>query len=165
MPATFGLAAANHVLCKLAQYPLEYLPGQTRFRPQFYGQVVNQLVAVESRIRNNLPGLKVPVSEADAGYIVEEVFGGKSVVSGLSTRLALVRWQKPRGEFIDKRTPGQNNSLLRMNELVCMTKEEAAKHEKEVLMGGKMPGEVWDGKVVEAVRAKMEEEEKYERFR
>ncbi|KAK6336227.1 hypothetical protein TWF696_001790 [Orbilia brochopaga] len=92
MPATFGLAAANHVLCKLAAYPLEYLPGNTRFRPQFYGQVVNLLLAVESRIRNNIPGLKVPVSEADAGYVMEEVFASRSVVSGLTNRLQLVRW-------------------------------------------------------------------------
>ncbi|KAF3907807.1 hypothetical protein ABW21_db0208538 [Orbilia brochopaga] len=92
MPATFGLATANHILCKLAAYPLEYLPGNTRFRPQFYGQVINLLLAVESRIRNNVPGLKVPVSEADAGYVMEEVFASRSVVSGLTNRLQLVRW-------------------------------------------------------------------------
>ncbi|KAL1606518.1 hypothetical protein SLS60_003923 [Paraconiothyrium brasiliense] len=167
MPAIFGLAVANHVILAISGYPQEYLPSKNR--DSMYDGILGSLQGSEGRIAKdfgyNQEGLRIPITKDDVGYLIEEVYHGKSVVSGLSTRLALVRWQKPTGYFIDKRTPGQNNSLLKMNELVCMTKEEAGKHEKEVLRGGKMPGEVWDGKVVEAVREKMEEESKYERFR
>ncbi|KAK6504306.1 hypothetical protein TWF506_002510 [Arthrobotrys conoides] len=188
MPATFGLAAANHVLCKLAEYPLEYLPGQTRFRPQFYGQVVNQLVAVESRIRNNLPGLKVPVSEADAGYIVEEIFGGKSVISGLGNRLQLVRWYSPIGSRFDDGTTGETTNgevnekeiknrmqkvgvgvdgaiFLKLSDLVVMTKEEVKIHEKRVLVGGESPVTVWGQEVQDLVEKKWKQERAFSQWR
>ncbi|KAK6335899.1 hypothetical protein TWF730_003273 [Orbilia blumenaviensis] len=195
MPATFGLAAANHVLCKLAEYPLEYLPSQTRFRPQFYGQVINQLVAVESRIRNNLPGLKVPVSEADAGYILEEVFGGKSVISGLGNRLHLVRWYSPEAtyktRFEDGSTITNNNNtssepvneretklrlqkvgvgidgaiFLKLSDLVVMTKEEVKIHEKRVLIGGEDPAVVWGRDVQETVEKKWAVERAFSKWR
>ncbi|RVD84611.1 uncharacterized protein DFL_006352 [Arthrobotrys flagrans] len=188
MPATFGLAAANHVLCKLAEYPLEYLPGQTRFRPQFYGQVVNQLVAVESRIRNNLPGLKVPVSEADAGYIVEEIFGGKSVISGLGNRLHLVRWYSPIGSRFDDGTTGETTNgevdemeikkrmqkvgvgidgaiFLKLSDLVVMTKEEVKIHERRVLIGGESPVAVWGQEVQDLVEKKWKQEKAFSQWR
>ncbi|KAK6505698.1 hypothetical protein TWF481_007590 [Arthrobotrys musiformis] len=183
MPATFGLAAANHVLCKLAAYPLEYLPSQTRFRPQFYGQVVNQLVAVESRIRNNLPGLKVPVSEADAGYILEEVFAGKSVISGLGNRLHLVRWYSPLGTTFDDAIPAEIDEkevkqkmqnigvgidgaiFLKLSDLVVMTKEEVKIHEKRVLIGGENPATVWGKDVQELVEKKWKQEEAFSHWR
>ncbi|EPS39681.1 hypothetical protein H072_6516 [Dactylellina haptotyla CBS 200.50] len=188
MPATFGLAAANHVLCKLAEYPLEYLPGQTRFRPQLYPQVVNQLLAVESRIRNNVPGLKIPISEADAGYILEEVFNGKSVVSGLGNRLQLVRWSPLiGGRFEDGSTgtegvgPVDEKAVkkkmenigvgvggavsLKLEELVVMTREEIKIHEKRVLVGGESPEAVWGSEVQKLVERKWREERPYAQWR
>ncbi|KAF3919566.1 hypothetical protein ABW20_dc0102679 [Dactylellina cionopaga] len=189
IPATFGLVAANHVICKLANYPLEYLPGQTRFRPQFYGQVVNALVAVESRIRNNKPGLKVPVSEADAGYVLEEVFGGKSAVSGLRNRLQLVRWYSPLGgRFEDGSIGSEGNGgevdeedvkkkletvgvgidgaiFLKLTDLVVMTKEEVKVHEKRVLLGGEHPEVVWGKDVQEGVEKRWKEERTFEQWR
>ena len=167
MPAIFGLAVANHVILAISGYPQEYLPSKNR--DSMYDGILGALQGSEGRIAKDFgftaEGLRIPITKDDVGYLIEEVYHGRSVISGLSTRLALVRWKKPQKDFIDDRTPGQNNTLLKMNELVCMTKEEAAKHEKEVLRGGKEPEEVWDGKVVEVVRGKLEEESRYERFR
>ncbi|KAK6540819.1 hypothetical protein TWF694_008207 [Orbilia ellipsospora] len=187
MPATFGLAAANHVLCKMAEYPLEYLPAATRFRPQFYAQVVNGLLAVESRIRNNLPGLKVPITETDAGYIVEEVFKGRSVVSGLGNRLQLVRWYpllpgkfedgNPGGEAgvvdevqvkkrLEKVGVGVDGALfLKLQDLVVMTKEEVKVHEKRVLIGGESPAVVWGEDVQAEVEKRWKEERAFSQWR
>ncbi|KAF3928206.1 hypothetical protein AA313_de0206593 [Arthrobotrys entomopaga] len=187
MPATFGLAAANHVLCKLAEYPLEYLPAATRFRPQFYAQVVNGLLAVESRIRNNLPGLKVPITEADAGYILEEVFKGRSVVSGLGNRLQLVRWYPlVPGKFEDGITGGEAGVVdevqvkkrletvgvgvdgavfLKLQDLVVMTKEEVKIHEKRVLIGGESPAVVWGEDVQTLVEKRWKEERAFSQWR
>ncbi|KAF3940509.1 hypothetical protein ABW19_dt0206908 [Dactylella cylindrospora] len=189
MPATFGLTAANHVLTRLAKYPLEYLPANTRFRPQFYGQVVNQLLAVESRIRNNIPGLKVPVSEADAGYIMEEIFAGRSVVSGLTNRLHIVRWypilgsryddgvtgmEEHPGKFDEKEAKKRMEKVgvgvdgavwLKLTDLVVMTKEELKVHEKRVLVGGEHPAKVWGADVQELVEKKWKEERMFAKWR
>jgi hypothetical protein len=168
MPAIFGLAVANHVILEITGYPHEYLPSKSR--DKMYDGILGALQGSEEKLarhygHENIQGLKIPITQDDVGYLVEEVYRGRSVVSGLSTRLCLVRWNKPTGDFIDKRTPGQKNSLLRMNELVCMTKEEAAKHEKEVLKGDKRLEDLYDEKVLEGVKRKMEEEERFERFR
>lgn len=167
MPAIFGLAVANHVILSISGYPHEYLPAKNR--DSMYDGILGSLQGSEGRIAKdfgfNSEGLKIPITKDDVGYLIEEVYNGRSAISGLSTRLALVRWEKPKEYFIDKRTPGQNNSLLKMNELVCMTKEEATKHEKEVLKGHKTPEEVWGAKIAQAVQRKTEDEERYERFR
>jgi hypothetical protein len=135
-----------------------------------YHGILGALQGSEERLARTLfnedaQGLKIPVTQGDVGYLVEEVYNGRSVISDLSTRLVLTRWKKPKTNFMDKRTPGQTNSLLRMNELVLMTKEEATKHEKKVLKGDKRLKEVYDADILEKVSKLMEEEERYERFR
>lgn len=167
MPAIFGLAVANHVILEITGYPHEYLPSKSRDR--MYDGILGALQGAEDRVARQFgfdsQGLKIPITGGDVGYLVEEVYHGRSIISGLFTRLCLSRWDKPKGDLIDRSTPGQIVSRLQMKELVCMTKEEAAKHEKEVLKGDKMPEDLYSAKIVEAVRLKMEEEEKFERFR
>lgn len=167
MPAIFGLAVANHVILETAGYPHEYLPSKSR--DKMYDGILGTLQGAEERLARSIgydaQGLKIPIAQDDVGYLVEEVYHGRSVISGLSTRLCLIRWNKPNEDFIDKRTPGQKNSLLQMKELVCMTKEEAAKHEKEILKGDKKLEDLYDKKIIDAVRLKLKEEEAFERFR
>ncbi|KAF2112625.1 hypothetical protein BDV96DRAFT_153791 [Lophiotrema nucula] len=167
MPAIFGLAVANHVILEITGYPHDYLPAKSR--DKMYDGILGALQGSEERLAKSrgyeFQGLRIPLTQDDVGYLVEEVYHGRSVVSGLSTRLCLIRWNKPVEDFVDNRTPGQRNSLLQMKELVLMTKEEATKHEKEVLKGDSVPEDLYDRKVVDVVRLKMKEEEKYERFR
>jgi tRNA threonylcarbamoyladenosine dehydratase len=166
MPAMFGLCVANHVILEVTGYPHEYLPSKSR--DKMYDGILGALQGSEERLArvrgHEAQGLRIPITQDDVGYLVEEVYHGRSIISGLSTRLCLARWNKP-ADFIDTRTPGQNNSLLRMNDLVLMTKEEAAKHEKEVLNGEKTAEELYNEKTVDSVRLKMLEEQKFERFR
>ena len=167
MPAIFGLAVANHIILEIAGYPHDYLPSKSR--DKMYDGILGLLQGAEERIARSFgfesQGLKIPFTQDDVGYLVEEVYHGRSVVSGLTTRLCLCRWIRPKGNFIDKRTPGQNNSLLQMKELVLMTKDEAAKHEKQVLKGEKVPEDLYEAEVVDTVRRMMEEEQRFERFR
>ncbi|KAF2015488.1 hypothetical protein BU24DRAFT_421794 [Aaosphaeria arxii CBS 175.79] len=167
MPAIFGLAVANHVILELTGYPHDYLPAKSR--DKMYDGILGALQGFEERLAKHngfdAQGLRIPLTPEDVGYLVEEVYHGRSVISGLATRLCLVRWHRPSEDFIDKRTPGQKNSLLQMNELVCMTKEEAVKHEKKVLMGRKAPEDLYDRRVVDAVNRKMLEEEAFSRYR
>ena len=129
-------------------------------RSKLYSEVWANLAGLESRLRGNAKGIRVPLSENDIGYIVEEVFRGKSVISGHSTRLALTRWEKISGE-----AKGEEDYPLRIEDLVLMTKEEAAKHEREVLKGDKSPEDVWPRQALERVQTARREEAMYRPYR
>lgn len=168
MPAIFGLAAANHVLLELAGYPRAYLP--SRAREKMYDGMHGALQGSEERLAKGetggpVIGLRLPLTVDDVGYLVEEVYAARSVVSNVPTRLALVRWKRPSGGTIDGSVEGQKVAKLKLRDLVCMTKEEATKHEREVLKGERSAEEVWGEEVVKRVEAKLEEEKSYERFR
>ncbi|KAF5848403.1 hypothetical protein GGP41_005754 [Bipolaris sorokiniana] len=135
-----------------------------------YDGILGALQGAEERLARALfsedpLGLKIPITQDDVGYLVEEVYNGKSIISGLSTRLILSRWRKPTESFVDQSTPGQKNSQLKMRDLVLMTKEEASKHEKEVLKGEKSLEELYSAETIERVNKRMAEEERFERFR
>ncbi|TKA73563.1 hypothetical protein B0A49_04091 [Cryomyces minteri] len=169
MPALFGLCAANHVLLALAAYPPPAYLSHKR-RDKLYDAILAALQGLEERLARaagtDATGLRLPVTPADVAYLVEEVYRGRSAVSLLPTRLALVRWRKPPpGGLVDARTPGLKRSTLRLRELVCMTKEEAVRHEAQVLRGESEAEEVWDGEAVRRVEERMREEEAFERFR
>jgi hypothetical protein len=105
------------------------------------------------------------VSVNDVGYVVEEVFRGKSALSGIPTRLALVRWRKPQGKTLRLGVQGQKSSEVKLSDLVCMTKEEAVVHEREVVRGSKTPEEMYDKETVALVEGRIAEEVRYEKYR
>ncbi len=127
-----------------------------------YEGMLAQLQGLEERVAKHHGfdpvGLRIPVTADDVGYLVEEVYHGRSVVSGLASRLALARWRKPSGDWVDKHTPGQRADKLELCELVCMTKDEMLKHEQVVLKEGKSPEEAYDGTVVALVERRMKQE-------
>ncbi|KAI9731848.1 MAG: hypothetical protein M1818_007713 [Claussenomyces sp. TS43310] len=183
MPAIFGYTAANHVITQLAGYPT--VLGEAKGRDKMYDSILAQLQAAEERLARtttmaspkqqqqeptgrgdfDAQGLRIPISAADVGYVVEEIWRGRSALSRLPTRLALVRWRRPRGPTVDVSVPGQKSGLLRLDDLVCMTKEEAAVHEREVLRGDRTPESMYDADVVALVEARLREEKGYERYR
>jgi hypothetical protein len=162
MPAVFGLCVANHVMLETSGYPHDYLISKAR--DKMYDGILAQLQGLEERVAKHHGfdpvGLRIPVTADDVGYLIEEVYHGKSVISGLASRLALARWRKPVGDWIDKRTPGQKADKLELSGLVCMTKDEMLKHEQVVLKDGKALEDVYDQSTVALVemRVKMERE-------
>lgn len=169
MPAVFGYACANYVILKITGYPCEDFPAKGR--DKMYDGILAQLQGNEEKlVRATVPGedaqgLKLGVSVTDVGYLVEEVFRGRSALSGIPTRLALVRWRKPQESTIQLGVPGQKSSTVRLKDLVCMTREEAAVHEREVIRGSKTPEEMYDKETVALVEARIAEEIRYERYR
>lgn len=109
-------------------------------------------------------GLKIPINIGDVAFLTEEVYRGRSVVTGLSTRLALLRWRKPTASTLIN-IEGQKSSDVRLSDLVCMTKEEATRHENEILKGGKKPEDIYDQATVEKVEELLKEAAKYEKYR
>jgi hypothetical protein len=113
-------------------------------------------------------GLKVPITPGDISFLVEEAFRGRSAVTGIPTKLMLVRWKKPQETILVRIGEGsaeQKSSNLRLRDLVCMTKEEAVRHQKEVLQGDKSLEDLYDPEVIELVEARQKEAEEYERYR
>jgi tRNA A37 threonylcarbamoyladenosine dehydratase len=170
MPAVFGLCVANHVMLSLTSYPGhgEYLA--SKGREKMYDGILAQLQGLEERLARAIykpdsgfdtQGLRIPVNSDDVGYLVDEVYRGRSVVSGLAARLALVRWRKPQGDWVDTHTPGQKATRLDLGELVCMTKDEMLQHEKLVLKGDLSPEEAYGAEVAALVEQRREEEKGY----
>lgn len=109
-------------------------------------------------------GLKIPITIADVGFLTEEIFRGRSAVTGLSTRLALLRWHKPESSTLIN-IEGQKSSNVKISDLVCMTKEEATRHENEILKGDKKLEDVYDKETIEKVEELLKESAKYEKYR
>ena len=135
-----------------------------------YDNILATLQGLEERLAKHEVvaslGLRIPMTKDDVGYLVEEVYRGKSVVSKLPTRLALVRWRVPDGGFrMEKNGEGQTSVRINLNVLVCMTKEEAAIHEKEILKGSRTPEELYGKDVLQLVERRREEERYYHLYR
>ncbi|KAI9893179.1 MAG: hypothetical protein M1814_000727 [Vezdaea aestivalis] len=167
MPAIFGYTVASYVILQLAKYPLEYASGKTRDKSIDAAQ--NSLLSSECHMYKSFGedavGLQIAIAKDDFGYLLEEVFRGRSVISRLSTRLQLIRWRQSDNKTIDTSVPGQKVSRLRLADLVCMTRAEALAHEKEVLIGGRRPEDVYSEDVCELVKRRAEEETAFDRFR
>lgn len=168
MPAVFGYTVANFIVCEITGYPYE--TGAGKGRGKMYDNILSGLQGLEERMikykRQDWQGLRIPITKDDVGYLVEEVYKGKSVISGLPTRLALVRWKAPEGGFrILENYEGQKTVELNLQELVLMTKEEAAVHEREVLRDGKTPESMYPPDVLQLVKRRRDEEKHYQRYR
>jgi len=168
MPAVFGYVAANFVIMEITGYPHEACA--LKGRDKMYESILQNVQGMEERLAKaegeNVLGLRTAVTKEDVGYLIEEVFRAKSVISSLATRLTLVRWRSPEGGYqAVTQFEGQKSSKLKLKELVCMTKEEASVHEKTVLVGGARPEDVYDAAVVELVNRRHGEEAAYDRYR
>ena len=168
MPAIFGLTIANYVIMEVSGYPHEI--GGGKVREKLYDTVLSGFLASEERlVRANgedAVGLRLPLTKEDIGFLVDEVFRGKSLISGLTTRLTLVRWRAPEGKFKPNATvAGQRQVDVSMNDLVCMTKEEAIVHEQKVLLPRKRPEDVYDEGVIQLVHRRLQQEESFLKYR
>lgn len=113
-------------------------------------------------------GLRIPLTVGDVAFLVEEMYRGRSAISGLPTRLFLARWRRPKESILRVVGQGadqQKSTTLRMSDLVCMTKEEHKNHEKEVLRGDKAPEDLYDAETIKKVEAKIAEMKEYEKYR
>lgn len=168
MPAVFGYTVANFVAMEITGYPHNIGVGKGRVK--MYDHILSNLQGSEERLVRqggaDPHGLKIPVTKDDVGYLVEEVYRGKSVISGIPTRLALIRWEAPpRGFKIEEDGVGQKNVSLSLNELVCMTRDEAVNHEEEVLLGGKRVETMYDDDVLRLVEKRRKEDRHYQIYR
>jgi hypothetical protein len=127
-----------------------------------YERLVRQLAGQDPT------GLRLPVNKDDIAFLVEDVWRGKSAVSRLGNRLVLIPWQVPAAGFglnLALEKEGQKTVAVELDQLVCMTKEEAARHEREVLHDGKNVSEIYDAAVLQRVDMRKKEAQAYEQYR
>ncbi|CAG9940527.1 unnamed protein product [Clonostachys rosea f. rosea IK726] len=170
MPAVFGLTVANHVILALTGYPYDYAPGKGR--DKLYDGVFNYVQGVEEKLHRlfhpNLTGLKIPLTTNDVAFLLDELYQGKSVITGISTKIVLIRWRKPSEDnliVIGEEPQVQRSSRLKLSDLVCMTKEEAARHEKRIFKKGKKLEDLYDAETIARVDAKRLKADRYEAYR
>ncbi|KAI8809252.1 hypothetical protein BJ742DRAFT_242339 [Cladochytrium replicatum] len=110
IPALFGNAMASYVITELAGYPVTPLVVQGR--DATYARIHRDLSNREGTVFKSSPHLTVSIK--DVGYIIEEMWNGRSALSGVFDRCTLTRWdiRKPAG----------------FGNLICLTKEEAKLH-------------------------------------
>ncbi|EQB47172.1 ThiF family protein [Colletotrichum gloeosporioides Cg-14] len=172
MPAVFGYIVANHVILSISGYPLDYVPAKNR--DKLYGDIVGFVQGSETRLVKHRDGveasmgIRVPVSLGDAAFLTEELWKGRSAVTGLINRLVLVRWKRPEGKtklVIGEGSEQQKWTNIRFRDLVCMTRDEALRHEKEYLNGEKKLEDLYDAEVIARVEARLQEAAEAEKDR
>lgn len=147
MPGIFGLTIATWILTKVSGYPMDPIEGKNRVK--IYDGIYHSLAGQMTRI--GMPDQRVPIAVKEVSYIVEEVFRGKSPVSGYSTRLTLSKWDP--------------NKPVTIQNVVILTKEEQKEHEDNVLNGGKSLEDVYSKDILDLVAKRFKEEEYYSQYR
>lgn len=141
-----------------------------------YESLFASLQATEERIVRTAPGapkgieigLRIPLTVGEVAFVAEEIYRGRSAISGLSTRLHLARWRRPQESTLKTLGEGadvQKWSAVRMSDLVCLTKEELKEHDKLVLKGDKTPEELYDAETVARVESRIAEIKEWEKHR
>ncbi|CAI4592447.1 CQS_1a_G0032190.mRNA.1.CDS.1 [Saccharomyces cerevisiae] len=147
MPSLFGLTITTWILSNISDKPLEPVEGKNRIK--VYDGIYQSLAGQMSRV--GIPSQRIPLALKDVSYLVEEVFKGKSPISGISTRLTLTKWD-----------PSKPISL---QNVVVLTKNEQKVHEDRVLKGKESLQDVYDAKVLKLVSQRFREEVYYSQFR
>jgi tRNA threonylcarbamoyladenosine dehydratase len=191
MPAVFGYTLASYIILKISglrrlpmvrhctadlriEYPVVYAAPNTRSKvyESFQAAVQSGEEKIVRWQTGGSPeftlGLKVPISTSDAAFIVDEIYLARSAISNVFTRITLIRWRKPKHDILVRIGSGneeQRSTDVRLRDLVCMTKEEAAIHEREVLKGNKVPEDLYGKDVVNRVETRLKEAAGYEKYR
>ncbi|CAO3662717.1 unnamed protein product [Umbelopsis vinacea] len=111
IPSMFGMALATHIILTLSNWP-NFEPLAVKNREGTYAKIYKELLVREATAFNQKT---VPLDIRDVAYIFEEMWLGKSILSGATDKPALVRW--------DRTKP------LSYTNAVCLTREEAKQHD------------------------------------
>jgi hypothetical protein len=109
----FGMALVTYVITQLAEFTAYKLPGG-KLRDGVYSRLQKELASREEYIFSNTT---ITMDTNDVGYVFDELWQGKSVISGAQDRmLAMTRWD--------------SSKVSSLTNAVVMTKDEANLHDK-----------------------------------
>jgi tRNA threonylcarbamoyladenosine dehydratase len=113
-------------------------------------------------------GLKVPLTTGEVAFLMDDLWKGRSAITGISTRLVLIRWRRPATDtllIIGEGKNVQRSAVVKLRDLVCMTKDEAVRHEKTIFKEEGRLQDLYDADTIQRVEERLNEAAKYERFR
>ncbi|KAI8321980.1 hypothetical protein GQ54DRAFT_260791 [Martensiomyces pterosporus] len=145
MPAMFGIAMGTHVLTELASFPTE--PLAIKGRHALYARMQRDLGNRETKVPAEHGGPQLQLSTDDCGYVLEEIWHGKSAISGATDKLALTRWKR--------------SLPMATYNCICLTKTEADAHDK--ISGS--PEDFYPAKTVEYIQRRFAEEKRLSQMR
>ncbi|KAF9209266.1 hypothetical protein BGZ49_005543 [Haplosporangium sp. Z 27] len=138
LPAMFGMSMAMFITCKIAGWPMEPLP--IKLRDALYLRIHRELKTRENKLDKSVD--TIALDRRDVGYVIEEIFRGKSVISQSMDKIGLCRWKR--------------NKPLSLQNVVVLTKSEINKHEKLPLDADLL--EVYGQEVIDRIEEKFREE-------
>ena len=153
---------------------MAYLPAKGR--EKMYDGILGQIQGAEERLLRRMTdgshevavGLRVPLTVGDVAFLVEDLWGARSAITGVPSKLVLARWKPPSKSILVTIGEGKNkqkSSNLRLRDLVCLTKEEAANHDNKIFKQGMKLEDVYDSSTIARVEARLKEAAAYEDLR
>ncbi|KAF9091228.1 hypothetical protein BGX23_005366 [Mortierella sp. AD031] len=149
LPAMFGMSMATFITCKIAGWAMDPFP--IKFRMELYQKLHSALKNQEEELAASLgqPATDIPLDRRDVGYIVEEIFRGKSGLSQSMDRIGLCRWKR--------------EEPLTLTNTVVLTQREMERH--LALPPGADLEKVYGREAVAYVEGLFKEEEQIRRLR
>ncbi|KAG0256627.1 hypothetical protein BG011_004414 [Mortierella polycephala] len=145
LPAMFGMSMATFITCKIAGWPMEPLP--IKLREALYLRIHRELRVREGKLDKGIEA--IALDRRDVGYVIEEIFRGKSAVSQSMDKIGLCRWKRA--------------EPLSLQNVVVLTKSEMNRHAKLPLDADLV--EVYGQEVVDYVEDRFREESEISRLR
>ncbi|CAO1626485.1 unnamed protein product [Sympodiomycopsis kandeliae] len=167
IPAIFGLSIATFVICDMSGRHDLMEPLQSKIKRRTAERTQKDLEHAErshpspgsvwdkakGKPMHEIKGRGIPFRLDDILYLCHEVFHARSVVPPYTSLSGgcLLRW--------DSTLP------ISYHNVALFSRDEAKKHQEEVLKKGKSPVEVWGTEAAEMWRKRMKEERWYAKFR
>ncbi|KAJ3154565.1 hypothetical protein HK101_001607 [Irineochytrium annulatum] len=143
IPTIFGCALASYVITELAGFVTDPLP--IKLRRRVYDRILKDLKMDENRVKQiGGEGEKAEVlmTAGDVGFVLEEIFKGKSLLSGSleKEKITLAPWDP--------------NAPIEPGNMICLTIKEAERHRNLAMENYK---EVYGQETVRFAEERMEE--------
>ena len=122
-------------------------------RKKIWSSIERTLGTIEQRFTKAEYIPKLSVTTDDIGYIFEDLYYGRGTFPPhlVLPKPVAIRWDPKRELTVDN--------------IVIVSAKDAEKHEKECLMGGDDPVNVWGREIVEIVKRRFEETRKVLAYR
>ncbi|KAI7860991.1 hypothetical protein BDC45DRAFT_563170 [Circinella umbellata] len=144
IPSMFGMTIATFIILQLAKFTT-LPPPPSRLKDNLFGRILYDVSDRERKIYKNF---KPPFDIHDIIYIYEELWYGKSILTGPQDRLTLARW--------DKTKP------LTVLNAVCMSRDEARAH--DALDSNTDLRKHYGDDVVDYVNKQFKQEKEFQKF-
>ncbi|KAF8977947.1 hypothetical protein CPC16_011117 [Podila verticillata] len=145
LPAMFGMAMATFITCKIGGWPMDPLP--IKLRDGLYQRIHRDLKVREGRLDPEVE--TIALDRRDVGYVIEEVWRGKSAISKSMDKIGLCRWKR--------------SEPLTVQNVILLTKSELDRHVKLPLDADLV--KEYGQEVVDFVESRFKEEAEISRLR